>query len=65
MSIKHHFLPNSNYDLESKMLKDLSLNSISDLFSDIPNHLLLQQPLKLPDKMDELNLLQHCEKFVI
>ena len=64
MSIKHHFLPNSNYDLENKIFKEISLNSISDLFSDIPNHLLLQQPLKLPDKMDELNLLQHCENLL-
>ncbi|MGI0091948.1 MAG: aminomethyl-transferring glycine dehydrogenase subunit GcvPA [Nitrososphaerales archaeon] len=56
----HKFLPNSEEKIVEFMLQKLGHRDISELFSDIPESVRLNRPLRLPESMSEIEL----EKFV-
>lgn len=49
------FVPHTSEDVQS-MLQTIGVNQVTDLFEEIPESLLLTQPLKLPKALDELAL---------
>ncbi len=54
------YTSNTNKDIES-MLKEIGVNDIMDLFKDIPDNLILKEPLKIPDQLSEFELLNELE----
>lgn len=51
----HRYIPNTNADLAC-MLDRLGLSSVEELFADIPEELLVQGGLNLPEALSELEL---------
>ena len=58
--IVHKFIPNSNESSTNEMLRGLGLKEIDDLFSDVPENVRLQRPLRIPVALSEIEL----EKYV-
>ncbi|MDO8526426.1 MAG: aminomethyl-transferring glycine dehydrogenase subunit GcvPA [Deltaproteobacteria bacterium] len=56
------YIPHTTEEIQS-MLKSIGLKSVGELFSSIPDSLLLDKPLKLPAPMDEMTLLSHMESL--
>lgn len=46
---------------QAAMLADIGLQSMADLFSDIPAEVRLQHPLHLPEALSEMELIQHLQ----
>ena len=53
-----NFLPNTDKDRE-EMLKTIGVESIDDLFSDIPPHLRFKGDLDIPPALSEYELAKH------
>ncbi len=58
----HKFLPNSDSSITTLMLEKLGLQSVEDLYSDVPNDVLLKRELKLPPAMSEIELEKHVSE---
>ena len=54
------FVPHSEIDLK-KMFEELSISSLEDLFTHIPETLKLNDGLNLPESLSELEAIQHFE----
>ena len=54
------FVPHSEIDLK-KMFEELSISSLDDLFTHIPETLKLNDGLNLPESLSELEAIQHFE----
>jgi glycine dehydrogenase subunit 1 len=54
--VVHKFLPNSNPSITRRMLESMGLSNVDELFSDVPSHLQIRKPLKLPEAMSEIEL---------
>jgi glycine dehydrogenase subunit 1 len=52
----HKFLPNSSREITSLMLDRLGLQSIDELYADVPNYLTLKRKLDLPAGKSEIEL---------
>jgi glycine dehydrogenase subunit 1 len=52
----HKFLPNSEISITDMMLRKLGLDSIEDLYSDVPKSVTLNRPLKIPQALSEIEL---------
>ena len=52
------FVPHSELDLK-KMFDELSINSLDDLFTHIPDALLLENGLDLPESLSELESIDY------
>jgi glycine dehydrogenase subunit 1 len=52
----HKFLPNSDDDITNSMLQSLGLQSIEELYSDVPKEVILGRPLNIPEAMSEIEL---------
>jgi glycine dehydrogenase subunit 1 len=52
----HKFLPNSEATITEKMLRKLGLSSVEQLFSDVPNDVILNHPINIPDALSEIEL---------
>ncbi|MFQ6011437.1 MAG: hypothetical protein ACE5KG_04615, partial [Nitrososphaerales archaeon] len=56
---KHHLLPNSEHPFTSRMLESVGAKGIDDLFSDIPEEILLKGGLNVVDSMSEMEIERH------
>ncbi|HKL47286.1 MAG TPA: hypothetical protein VJ878_01340, partial [Candidatus Izemoplasmatales bacterium] len=54
----HKFIPNTNED-KNKMLEAIGVESIEELFAEIPEEFRLGRDLDLPDQMAEMELRKH------
>ena len=52
------FVPHSELDLK-KMFDELKINSLDDLFTHIPDALLLENGLDLPESLSELESIDY------
>jgi len=43
----HHWIPNSSYDIRKKMLEYVGVKDVLDFFNDVPEKLILKEPLKV------------------
>lgn len=58
----HRYIPKGDGEKE-KMLEKIGVESIDDLFVDIPKDLKLTEPLKIPEAMSELDLLRRAQEL--
>lgn len=56
----HRYIPNTEAD-KKRMLESIGVNSISDLFSDIPDNLKLNRKLNIGDAMSEMEIVSHMK----
>lgn len=56
------YLPNTNKDRE-EMLKRIGAESIKELFSDIPEEILNNEKMAIPDALSEYELLKHTREL--
>ena len=54
------FVPHSDVDLK-KIYEELSINSLSDLFSHLPKDLILENGVDLPESISELEAIEYFE----
>lgn len=54
------YIPNTDED-RGQMLSSLGMNSINELFADVPSDLKLQKMLNLPESMSEMELTAHMK----
>ena len=54
------FVPHSELDLK-KMFDELKINSLDDLFTHIPDALLLENGLDLPESLSELESIDYFD----
>jgi glycine dehydrogenase subunit 1 len=61
--IIHPYIPNSVPEVKAKMLKEIGVNNIDDLYADIPERLRFKRKLNLPEPLtSEYALKCHVEK---
>ncbi len=61
----HPYIPNSVPSVKEKMLREVGVKTIDDLYEDIPPELRLKQKMKLPEpKLSELELKRHVMKIL-
>ncbi len=58
----HHYLPLTDED-RREMLKEIGVDSVEDLFSDIPKEVRLKRDLDLPPAMSELEAVKHMNSL--
>lgn len=60
--IVYPYIPNSEPQVQKEMLREIGANSINELFTDIPEKLLLQKKMSLPKPfLSECELKRHIE----
>jgi len=60
--IVYPYIPNSVSGVKTQMLKEIGIDSINDIYAEIPEHLRLHRKLKLPEPMpDEHSIRRHME----
>jgi glycine dehydrogenase subunit 1 len=59
----HPFVSNSNGDWED-MLRELDIESVSNLYSDVPTKFLLKQDLDIPGPLSELEVVNNVSKIL-
>lgn len=63
--IVHPYIPNSNPRVKAEMLREIGVESIEELYSDIPEALRLKKNLDLPEALNsEVELKRHVEKIL-
>ncbi|MCW4050215.1 MAG: aminomethyl-transferring glycine dehydrogenase subunit GcvPA [Candidatus Bathyarchaeota archaeon] len=55
----HPYLPNSVPEIKEKMMKDIGIKTIADLYSDIPDELIFRGTLDIPGPHTEAEVKQH------
>ena len=55
----HPYLPNSVPEIKEKMMEEIGISSISDLYSDIPDNLIFKGELKIPGPLAEAEVKEH------
>jgi glycine dehydrogenase subunit 1 len=60
----HPYLPTGVESIEKAMMADIGINSIDDLFKDIPDSVRLKRKLKLPDTMSEYEVRNRIRKLL-
>ncbi|GAX60572.1 glycine dehydrogenase subunit 1 [Candidatus Scalindua japonica] len=56
------YISNTDND-RALMLKDIGVQDVMDLFKDIPDSLILRNPLRIPDQLSEFELLRELENI--
>ena len=54
------YIPNTDDDCQ-KMMQEIGVDDVEELFSDIPEKIKLKRDLKLPDALSEPELKEHCK----
>ena len=63
--IVHPYIPNSVPEVKSKMLEEIGVKDIEELYEDIPEHLRLKREMNLPDATySEYELKRHVEAIL-
>jgi glycine dehydrogenase subunit 1 len=60
----HPYLPNSVPAIKEKMMKDIGIDSIAELYSDIPDELIFKGELKIPGPLTEAEVKQHVVELL-
>jgi glycine dehydrogenase subunit 1 len=55
----HPYLPNSVPEIKEKMMEKIGINSIDELFSDIPKEFIYKKELNIPGPHSEVEVKQH------
>ncbi len=59
MSKIHPYLPNSVPEIKEKMMKEIGISSVDELYSDIPDELVFKGKLDIPGPHTEVEVKEH------
>ena len=60
----HPYLPNATDDIRTKMLKEIGIDSVDALYSDIPQEIRVAKPLSIESYSSEQEVLAHIESLL-
>jgi glycine dehydrogenase subunit 1 len=60
----HPYIPNSTPEIKKEMMKELGIQSVDELYKDIPEKFLLKHRLNLPKGLSEFEVKTHVEKML-
>jgi glycine dehydrogenase subunit 1 len=61
----HPYVPNSTDETKEEMMRELGIENLDDLYTDIPEKCRLKKPLKLPEKgLCEFEIKKHVENLL-
>jgi len=60
----HPYIPNSLPELKQKMMQEIGIKNIEELYADIPEKYHLKKPLNLPEALSEFEIKQHVETLL-
>ncbi|MFC2161568.1 aminomethyl-transferring glycine dehydrogenase subunit GcvPA [Acidobacteriota bacterium] len=61
----HPYIPNSVPEIKAKMLREIGIKDVEELYADIPEHLRFQRDLNLPEPIEsEYGLKSHVEDIL-
>lgn len=60
----HPYIPNSQPEIKTEMLKEIGVKSINELYADIPEKYLMKRRLNLPDALSEFKVKRHVEALL-
>jgi len=60
----HPYIPNSTLEVKKELMQELGIQSIDELYKDIPEKLLLKRKLNLPDGLSEFEVKRHVESLL-
>jgi glycine dehydrogenase subunit 1 len=60
----HPYIPNSTAEAKKELMLELGIQSIDELYKDIPEKLLLKRRLNLPDGSSEFEVKKHVESLL-
>lgn len=63
-SYTHPYIPNSNPLIKKAMLKEIGIESIDDLYEDVPARFILKHRLNLPRSTSEYEVRSHVESLL-
>jgi glycine dehydrogenase subunit 1 len=63
-SFIHPYLPTSPEQIKKKMMEEIGIKSIDELYNDIPNEVKLKRELKIPGPMSEYEIMLHINKIL-
>ena len=52
----HPYLPNSVPEIKEKMMKEMGISEIEELYSDVPKQFLLKRKLDVPGPFSEIEV---------
>jgi len=61
----HPYIPNSVREIKEKIMNEIGIKSIEELYSDIPEKFRLKGRLNLPEALSELELVKHVDKLLL
>jgi glycine dehydrogenase subunit 1 len=60
----HPYIPNSTPEVKKELMQELGIQSIDELYKDIPEKLRLKRKLNLPDGLSEFEVKKHMETLL-
>jgi len=60
----HPYIPNSQQEIKQEMMREIGIDSIDELYADIPEKYRLKKPLNLPEAMSEFEVKRHIEALL-
>jgi glycine dehydrogenase subunit 1 len=63
-SYTHPYIPNSKPEIKKAMMKDIGIESIDKLYSDVPERFMLKRRLNLPHPTSECAVKHHVESLL-
>ena len=63
-SFTHPYLPTSPEQIKKKMMEEIGIKSIEELYNDVPNEVKLKRELKIPGPMSEYEIMLHINKIL-
>jgi glycine dehydrogenase subunit 1 len=61
---EHPYIPNSNQEIKKAMMKEVGIESIEELYSDVPIQFMLKRRLNLPSQTSECEVRRHVETLL-
>ncbi|MEM1537180.1 MAG: aminomethyl-transferring glycine dehydrogenase subunit GcvPA [Candidatus Bathyarchaeia archaeon] len=60
----HPYIPNSHPEIKRMMMREIGIESIDELYLDIPGKYFLKKPLNLPKGLSEFEVKRHIENLL-
>ena len=60
----HPYIPNSLSEIKQEMMQAIGIESIEELYADIPEKYRLEKPLNLPEALSEFEIKKHVETLL-
>ena len=61
----HPYIPNSLPEIKEEMMREIGIDSIDELYADVPPKYQLKKPLNLPEALSEFEVKKHVESLLL